>query len=64
MESNANQRNDGYYDDDDDDDDDRAESPVPNFSKHKKMSNLEFMSKLHKDADKKALKRATKNAVF
>lgn len=56
------QNNDNY--DDDDDDDDRADSPVPNFTKQKKMSNIEFMAKLHEGADKKTLKRATKNSTF
>ncbi|XP_060590571.1 uncharacterized protein LOC132745640 [Ruditapes philippinarum] len=58
------QNNDNYDDYDDDDDDDRGDSPVPNFGKHKKMTNIEYMSKLHEDADRKTLKRAAKNSTF
>ncbi|XP_045198961.2 uncharacterized protein LOC123553285 [Mercenaria mercenaria] len=58
------EQNNDNYDDDDDDDDDRVDSPVPNFTKNKKMSNIEFMSKLHEDADRKTLKRAAKNSTF
>ncbi|XP_052238462.1 membrane cofactor protein-like [Dreissena polymorpha] len=60
-EEQADGLNDGY---DDDSDDGRSSFPVPDWSKAKKMTNIEFMAKLHKDADKKTLKRATKNAVF
>jgi len=65
VENGGNQQNDGYSDyDDSDDEDGRSRSPPPDFSKHKKITNMEFMVKLHKDVDKKTLKRATKNAVF
>ncbi|WAR08482.1 hypothetical protein MAR_018440 [Mya arenaria] len=64
VEKGNERNNNGYDDEDSDDDDNRADSPVPDFSKSKKMTNLEFMAKLHKDADRKTMKRATKNAVF
>lgn len=63
-ESRDLEQNNDNYDDYDDDDDDRGDSPVPDFSKHKKMTNIEYMSKLHEDADRKTLKRAAKNSTF